>query len=216
MKKILAIAVAVVMAMALSISVFADDVLFSHDFTDAHADGWWEDTSVNGFGSDADFIAALKTEGAVLRVYGDLSGGGQWGFQSTVSWKNVLVKTVDDPSDADNQVIYVPAEGDYLEVDAATVIAGCDAIGCDLSGYNWINGSGAGDTTKIEVVIPAAAEEPAADETAEAPADDAAAEEAPAADEAPAAEAAAPSTGIALAVIPAVIAMAAVAVSKKH
>ncbi len=62
-----------------------------------------------------------------------------------------------------------------------------------------------------ETAAPAAAEEPAADE----PAAEAPAEDAPAA-EAPAETAAAPSTGIALMVIPAVVALGAVAVSKKH
>ena len=219
MKKILAIAMALVLAMALSVSVFADDVLYTHDFSDGHADGWWEDTSTNGLGSDADLVAALQTDGAVLRIYADFSGGGQWGFQSTVSWKNVLVKTVDDPSDADNQVVYVPApEGEYLEVAGATVIAACDQIGCDLSGYNWINGSGAGDTTKIEVVVPAAAEPEATEtETTEPETTETAPETTETTTETTTEEtASAPSTGLALAVVPAVVALAAAVVSKKR
>ena len=74
--------------------------------------------------------------------------------------------------------------------------------------YNAYNGEA------VEgAAAPAEEEAPAAEETpAEAPA----AEEAPVAEPAPAPAPAAPATGLALAVVPAVMALAAVAVSKKH
>ncbi len=227
MKKILAIAIAVMMVMALSVSVYAD-TLFTHEFTDAHDDGWWEDTSMNGLGSDADLIAALKTEGAKLVIYASADavptedgGGFQYGFQDTATWVNVLAHS--NFANGEGNLGYESAEvvdgQTVIVIDAATLMAAADEAGAALATYNWINGASAGDTFKIEVVtgdsVPAsaaAAEEPAAEE----PAAEAPAEDAPAAEAAPAETAAAPSTGIALMVIPAVVALGAVAVSKKH
>ena len=212
MKKILAIAVAVVMAMALSISVFADTI-FEYEFKDPvdTAGSWWSNPA--DFTNNADFIAALQTEGAVLKITFDAAATGyQFGLQaqnggyasglihSNFANGEGCIGAMDTVTEGDKTTITVDAPAFYAAAKAAI-----EAGGSTLDTWQWVNGQETGKC--YSVVVETAAEAPAADETAEAPA----------ADEAPAAnDAAAPSTGIALAVIPAVIAMAAAAVSKKH
>ena len=238
MKKILAIAVAVMMVMALTVSVFAEEVIYSlgeKDTLGQHletvtiggggvlpaddpdgvgsriATNW-----VNGSTFDA-ILAAIKTDGAVVRITytGTIKAIGYQSSYGTESFVNVT-----DVTEVDGKNVAIIPCADIAAA-APDVMNG---------GYDWCNFmvTQDGEVTLLafEVVTgyeaaPAADEAaaddaaPADDAAADAPADDAAAE-APAADEAPAAEAAAPSTGLALAVIPAVVAMAAVAVSKKH
>ena len=190
-----------------------DTVLFEHEFTDAHDDGWWEDTSTNGFGNDADFIAALRTEGAklVIEAAAATAEGYQYGFQDTTSWVNVLVHFNFEGGEGNLGAESVEVEGDraIITADAAALMAAADAEGAALSSYNWINGAGTGDTYKISVVVPGAPAAPAPATSEPAPSTPAPSTPAPS-------TTTAPNTGLALAVVPAVVALAAVAVSKKH
>ena len=240
MKKILAIAMALVLAMALSVSVFADDVLYSHDFTDNHPDAWWEEASVNGLSNDADLIAALKTPGAKLVIEADeavnveaTDWGWQYGIVSTATspWTQVMMhynfdgtKNPEKGNEGDVGAESVVVENGhaFITIDAATLLAACDSLGLDLSAYNWVNGagnSGSANTYGLKVIVPSAEAEPEATETetTEPETTEAAPETTETTTETTTEEtASAPSTGLALAVVPAVVALAAAVVSKKR
>ena len=238
MKKILAIAMALVLAMALSVSVFADDVLYSHDFTDNHPDAWWEDGGTNGLSNDADLIAALKTPGAKLVIEADeavnieaTDWGWQYAIQSTATWNQVMMHYNFDGTknpekgpegDIGAESVVVENGHAFITIDAASVIAFCDANGIDLSSYQWINGagnSGSANTYGLKVIVPSAEAEPEATETetTEPETTETAPETAETTTETTTEEtASAPSTGLALAVVPAVVALAAAVVSKKR
>ncbi len=196
-KKILAIALAAVMVMALSVAAFAD----------------YE---------------------AVDELGGPLTGNKTIPLPSTLDISNgatVTLKVKGTSADSairfyltgptDNErvtdAISVPVVDGAFEAEVVMTIDSTGAIqGSADPTVLMIKGPQAGvditDTTFESLVfvgIDAPAAEPAAEETP-------AADEAPAADAAPADTTPAPDTGLALAVIPAVMALAAVAVSKKH
>ncbi len=227
MKKIFAIVVAVMMVMALSVSVFAEEVVYSMTETVGQgmenlplADGAAFSTGDNGDnyariatnwvgGGSAfnDIVAAVQTADAVVRVTytGTMT---KIGFQSE-SGSYEMVDVTDVTEVDGKNVAIIPC----ADIVAAAPVALSGSFG------GWANFmmdyTEGGMLYGFEVVTGYEAGAAAPAEEA-APAEDApAAEEAPA--EAPAADnAAAPSTGIAIMVIPAVVALGAVAVSKKH
>ena len=238
MKKILAIAMAVVMVMALAVTASAETI---YEYTSPVKVAFgWTTLIQNGDANATDFFNAIGTEGAVIEMIGtDLVDGDRQAevmdawfqicTQDTVNWTEAGGLKTEGIGETygftdEGYVITVPAAA-FNEM---VVNSGVDAA--NLSIILNAGGSWAKTASKIvlRVSVPdEAAEAPAEAEEAPAEAEEAAAEaeapaEAPAAEaEAPAAEAPAetakaPSTGIALAVIPAVMALAAAAVSKKH
>ena len=234
MKKILAVVLAAVMVMAMSVSAFAadDEVIFEYTAPFAVEIGWT--ILLNSTSEEAAaFHEAIQTEGAVIKMIGSdlpedayVDGEGHSWFQlagqDDVDWGDPLVKTEDmgetyEFTDA-GYVITCPAKPYY----DAMVATGREPshFNLTLNAGNWTDKVATHVT--LQVVVPAVAEAPADDAAAEAPADDTAAEtpaETPAETtaETPAETTAeAPETGLALAVIPAVVALAAAVVSKKH
>ena len=234
MKKFLAVVMAVVMVMALAVSASAavadDEVIFEFSIpAPIDTNGSWWDTS-SGFSSNADFITALQTEGAMLRIEcdpiavdGEEGHGFQFGLQATSgSWGSALVHSNFAEGEGVFGADHFVVEGDraYIYVDApayyAAIVAAFEAAGDSLDSWQWVSGQCSGKNYSVAVVKTASVAEPAPAETETAPAET---ETAPAETETAPVEtetAPAPSTGIALAVIPAVVAMAAAVVSKKH
>ncbi len=186
-KKILAIALAVVMVMALSVTVFADI-----DMSDTVNGPYSENQNV--LIPDGVEIA----DGAVIKVH--MKGTSDTNFR-------VYLTNAGDANGRVSDIANVEA-GEFdvtLELKIELGVYDTDVLptSIELKGPTYDT---ALNNTAFEVfeIVGATAAAPAADET-------------PAADEAPAADTTpAPNTGLALAVIPAVIALAAVAVSKKH
>ncbi len=215
MKKILAIAVALVMVMAMSVCVFADDPLTLDNFGTS---GW-----------DSEYDAATKT----ITFSGAWTGRGWWiGSDAPMTGYEAITIEFDGGAAAAGQVV---CEYDGADSDTTTFAAGDASVTAVIKAdapctqiYVQIGGDPQPLVLKSVSMTAAGAAAPAETEAEEAPAEteaeaeapaEAEAEEAPAeapAAEAPAETAAAPATGLALAVIPAVMALAAVAVSKKH
>ena len=201
----------------LSVVALAEEVLFTYEVKFPEEHGWWKDDQ--DFKSNADFIAALQTEGAKVVVKADAAvadgaegHGFQYGIQETVDdWGNVLCHSNfangEGAIGADSAIV----DGDYsyITFDAAAFLAACEANGVSTESWQWINGAAAGKTYSISVIVPDA---PAAETTEPAAeTNEPAAETAPAADETsePA------NTGIVLALLPMAVAAAAVVVSKR-
>lgn len=238
MKKILAIALAVMMVMALSVNVFADDtVLFTYDFLfpeDTNG-GWW--SVPTDFTSDteaaAGFIDALRTEGAVLVIVCDnpdiLSGeegtGYQYGFQGT-DWSKEGVITTIHSNYANGEGVIGATKTEvvdgkaYIYVDAPAFVAAAEAefakVEQTLDKWQWVNGQYTGKALSVSVILPETPVAAPADTTTDTDTTDTT--DATTTDTTTTAPETtkAPETGLALAVVPAVIALAAVAVSKKH
>ena len=231
MKKILAIAVALVMVMALCVPAFAveaadvADMDVAFEWTEGKAaHDWWTAKDVFSADDFAKFIEAINTEGAVIEVAGNntTSGGTMTNF-GTDFQKGYMTQMAGDGN-------YPMGEFDlYLSIaDAQAAGKAPDTFEDAIFQFNVYNDTNDVTVSKVVIYVPAgAAADDAADDAAEAPADDAA--EAPADDaaEAPADDAAetpaeapaetpAPATGLALAVVPAVVAMAAAVIAKKH
>ena len=242
MKKLLAIVTALVMVCALSVSVFAiegsqDLVLCTQDNV-----SWQTHVSdrvtVDGAGEYTFTLSGLSFDGSAMTVLyvKDANAvdvevaGGTYDGANGLTGMTILTKSV-------------KINGTEVALtDGYVTGTNPDSGLIDICWYNiWATSfmdAPTGTVNDIEVVLevvdengeaapaeaeeaPAEAEEaPAEAEAAPAEAEEAPAEAAPAetAEEAPAATetAKAPSTGIALAVIPAVMALAAAAVSKKH
>ena len=232
MKKILSIAVALMMVMALSICVFADDEVV-YEYTvpgPVDTNGSWWDTSSGLTSSDADFVAAIQTEGTMLRIECDAVAvdgaeghGFQYGFQCTSgNWTMATIHSnfANGEGVCGADEIVVNGDRAYIYVDAPAFYAlakeTIEGAGDSIDSWQWISGQCTGKNYSIAVVKHAAAEAPAETEApaaeTEAPAETTAETEEPASTPAPEA----PKTGLALAVVPAVMALAAVAVSKKH
>lgn len=219
MKKILSIVLAAVLVLSMSVIAFADETLFEHEVPFPEDNGWWQDYA--DLRSNADLLAALKTEGAKLVIKADaIAGDGadghgfQYGFQDTNSWINVLVHSNFANGEGNVGAESVVIDGDYaiITVDGAAFMAAAQTAGAELNAFNWINGAcGGAKTYSVSVVIPdAPAEAPA--ENTEAPAENT---EAPA-ETTPAEETSEPAnTGIVLALLPMAVAAAAVVVSKR-
>ena len=231
MKKIFAIAVAVMMVMALSVSVFAEDVVFAlgeNDTLGQHLEtvtigggGVLPDDDPDGVGSriatnwvngatfDA-ILAGLKTDGAVVRITytGTITG---IGLQSSYLTESFVPVT--DVTEVDGKnVAIIPC--------ADIVAAAADAV---AGGYEWCNfiitQEGEVVLSGFEIVTgyeaPVAEPEAAETETSEPETTEPEAVETPA-ETTTEETASAPSTGLALAVVPAVVALAAAVVTKKH
>lgn len=232
MKKILAIAIAVVMVMALAVTASAETI---YEYTSPVKVAFgWTTLIQNGDANATDFFKAIGTEGAVIEMIAtDLVDGDRQAevvdawfqicTQDTVGWTEAGgLKT-----EGIGETYGFTDEGYVITIPAAAFNEMVVNSGVDPANLSIIlnaGGSWAKSASKIilRVSVPDEAAEAPAEETPaeeapeEAPAEaEAPAAEAPAA-EAPAETAKAPSTGIALAVIPAVMALAAVAVSKKH
>ena len=217
MKKFVSIVLAMILVLSMSVVALAEEVLFTYEVKFPEEHGWWKDDQ--DFKSNADFIAALQTEGAKVVVKADAAvadgaegHGFQYGIQETVDdWGNVLCHSNfangEGAIGADSAIV----DGDYsyITFDAAAFLAACEANGVSTESWQWINGAAAGKTYSISVIVPDA---PAAETTAPAAeTNEPAAETAPAADETsePA------NTGIVLALLPMAVAAAAVVVSKR-
>ena len=217
MKKFVSIVLALILVLSMSVVALAEEVLFTYEVKFPEEHGWWKDDQ--DFKSNADFIAALQTEGAKVVVKADAAvadgaegHGFQYGIQETVDdWGNVLCHSNfangEGAIGADSAIV----DGDYsyITFDAAAFLAACEANGVSTESWQWINGAAAGKTYSISVIVPDA---PAAETTEPAAeTNEPAAETAPAADETsePA------NTGIVLALLPMAVAAAAVVVSKR-
>lgn len=144
--------------------------VYTFKFTDGKDDAWWENSQLE---NDADFIAALKKEGAVLRIYNtdysynNYNSGFQYGFQDTDTWVNALAHS-NYPVEGDIgafQIIrgWFPKVYELtgytgmvqcVYVSGADLLAAAEAAGSDLSHWSWINGCGYGDTLMLEVIVP--------------------------------------------------------------
>ncbi len=223
MKKFVSIVLAMVLVLSMSVVAFADETLFEHEVLFPEDNGWWKEDL--DLANNADFMTALKTEGAKVVIKADAivaDGADKHGFQygiqeNTDPWASVLCHFNfaggEGALAADSAVV----EGDYgyVTFDAAAFLAACEANNINLENWKWINGACEGAKTySISVIIPdaPAAETPADDTTA--PAEDTTA---PAEDTtAPAAETSEPAeTGIVLALLPMAVAAAAIVVSKR-
>ena len=215
MKKILAIVLALSMVLAMALTVSADDaVIREGDLTLTVSADYWEEIPSDGMFTADEIpnitkIVFTSDNTSVNYVYSsievmDASKNSHWNQTSGVTEFTVDFANLYTENETDTDGNTAP----YVKVFASS------PSGTQVTVHYVVYGAAAAEAPADD----AAAEAPAADDTAAAPADEApTADEAPAANDAPAAEApAAPSTGIALAVIPAVIAMAAVAASKKH
>lgn len=229
MKKILAIAVALVMVMALCVPAFAveaadvADMDVAFEWTEGKAaHDWWTAKDVFSADDFAKFIEAINTEGAIIEIAGNntTSGGTMTNFGTDFE-KGYMTQMAGEGK-------WPMGEFDlYLSI-AEAQAAGKAPETFDNAIFQFNVYDSTEDVTVSKVVIYVPAGAAVADDAAEAPADDAA--EAPADDaaEAPADDAAAetpaeapaetpaPATGLALAVVPAVVAMAAAVIAKKH
>ncbi len=212
MKKIFAVVVAIAMVMALSVPAFAiegsqDLVLVTQDNVSwqTHVS---DKVTVNGAGEYTFTLSGLSFDGAAMTVLyiKDAnaveveSAGGTYDGTNGLTGATILTKSL-------------KINGEEVALTDGYVTGVNESSGLiDICWYNiWASSfmdAPSGTVTDIEVVV----EVVDAAEAAEAPA----AEEAPAADAAPADTAAAPETGIALAVVPAVVALAAAVISKRR
>ncbi len=238
MKKILAIVLAAMLVMSLSVTAFAAEATVTGTWTCSYTDNdydsgvtgnsltGWSGEVVQAWGNDyPELVSLIETVAPI----------------ASVSHVAVTVKSNNvDPcwnGGAPRMEIDLNERGGTHIVDAATFDGDTCTFEFDVPADTtklilvpFSFSSEAGEITfELSMVVTGdfeapAAEEPAAEEpAAEEPAAEEPAAEEPAAEEPAAEEAApapaetpAPATGLALAVVPAVIALAAVAVSKKH
>ena len=221
MKKVLSVLLALAMVCALSVSVFAEEVVYSMTATQGQdteaatlADGVpltstqgdnYCRLATNWVGGGSEWnalIAAVKTEGAVLRI------------TYTGTLNNIVFQSETGSYEETKDFTVVEGDKNVATVDCATVVANCPVVmGGDFGGWaNFMLDATDGTIYALEVVTGAEAPAPApADETAEAPADTTAPVET-----APSAETTTPAdTGIVLAVLPMAMAAAAVVISKR-
>ncbi len=244
MKKLLSIALALVLAFALTVNVFAEEVIYSEDIMFFSASNWSQYTLDITVADFAAKLATPGAYVVITRsaptdvVYAD---GGYEKFCMTDGWWSGNLGTDADGNTINTMrlgtgghTIAVSPEFDVLLdcvlddgvkvwYDAAAFLAQFESFTNGGSELLLISNtsSTAYDVVNISIVVPdepiaapeAPAEEeaPAEDTTTEAPAEDTTTE-APAVEEtdAPA------ETGLALAVVPAVVALAAVVLSKKR
>lgn len=201
MKKFIAIVMSLVMVMSLTVAVSADDpVLKEGDIEFTVETDWWEMHDMKGviFDSAEDLANMSKI------VFTTSSSG------VIISYSSVEV--VDESKNGHWQ--QTPEAITEFTIDCSDILLEetTDTDG-NVSPYIYVCASTtAGTKVSVHYVVygkEAAAETTDTTGTAEAPA-------ASETSEAPAEPAAAPDTGIALAVVPAIIAMAAAAIAKKH
>ncbi len=194
MKKILAIALALSMVLALGVCAYAEDIDVSgmdvafEWTTGKAATDWWTTNDVFTADEAAAFYAALATEGAVVEVKGNNPGSGGTMTNFNFDWDGHGLMMADGYPTGDFDLF---ASMDTLRADGKVP----DTISNVIVQFNIYQDTETEVTvSRIAVYVPAGAA---------ATSDDAAAADSP-------------DTGIALAVIPAVIALGAVAVSKKR
>ncbi len=243
MKKILAIAMAVVMLFAMTVVVSADEVLYSEDCLFFSAGNWnayeLKAEIIDALATEGAVLVVTRSTEFRVEFTGE-EGGPYEKFCFNDTWysglyyeaNNIQLGTAGHTAEGE------PGKGiiDCLKDDGVKVYYDGNAI------YNaWIEGNfnaggapqlisntsaeDAYDIINVSVIIPsepivseAPAEEAPAEEPApetEAPAEEPAPETEAPAEDTPAEEAPA-ETGLALAVIPTVVAMAAVVISKKR
>lgn len=205
MKKLLSYVVVVLMVAALTVSAFAYNITTNTSDNDNNGKpieectligDWYSDKFVTSWKDGAAwtaFIDAMNAEGAVLTITCD-GNVTKVGFQSDIANIEVAVETVDG----------------VATIAAADVMTAC--ADC-LDGFGWCNFIISGDagTTITSIEISNGEETaPVEDTNTEAPADETV-ENTETAEETTPAE-----TGIALAIVPMVVAAAAVAVSKRR
>ena len=224
MKKIFAIVVALTMVMALSVSVFAVEGSDEFKLTVGESETWVNKLSdavtISGTGVYTFTISGLSFDGANMTVLylKDAAGadadanGGSYDGPSTLTGATIYTKSI-------------KINGEQVALSEGYPTGTTDAGIYDICWFNiWGNSyfeAYNGTVNDIEVVIEVVneGEEPSAPAAEEAPAANRAPAETTTSsnEEAPAASTStAPKTGIALAVVPAVMALAAVAVTKKH
>ncbi len=228
MKRIFAAIVAVMLVAALSVNVFAAEATVTGQFKCTFEPNDYDSAIVVGslsgenieidhtWGMDFPDITPL------IETVAPLSSVKHIDITITASdvtpdskVSSVMCEIKKNTRDGEQLVDPTPAFVDGAVVASFDVPADCTKVVLNPYAFSADSGEITFDLTLVltgDFEAPAAAEEPAADE----PAAEAPAEDAPAAEAAPAETAAAPSTGIALMVIPAVVALGAVAVSKKH
>ena len=236
MKKLFAIVLAVVMVMALSVSVFAEETVYSMP-SDAKLGQYMGNADpvvtlgdgavlsledggtpriatnwVNGDVFDA-IVNGVKTEGATMRIVTSAAFSAV-GFQSESGGYEAI--DVTDSYESDGKVVTI-VDCAALSAAAPVVMSGSFGGWCNF----YINGVEEGTVLySLEIVTGYGDDSAAPAETETAPAETET-ETAPTETETETTPtetetAPAPSTGLTLAVIPAIVAMAAVAVSKKH
>ena len=206
MKKIFAVVVAIAMVMALAVPAFAADSYMAYI---GFADSSWAHSA---FHPDTDGV--------------EITGDGQYSIETTqfAGAADIFVFVIDfEGMYADNPNITatvdsIEIDGAPIEFDASKVVSGDRENNGNyrLEIYNEYGDTKAdapiNNQTPVSSSIKVTFTVSGMSAAAEAPA----AEEAPAADAAPADTAAAPETGIALAVVPAVVALAAAVISKRR
>ena len=222
MKKILAVMMALAMVLCLAVSVSAEDpVIKEGDVTYTVETEWWEMHSMEGvvYDSPEDLANISKIVFTISpsafvcyssKEIVDASKNGHWQQTAEVVSEftiNVSDMLLEETTDTDGNV------SPYIYICPSTT------AGTEIKVHYVVYGKEAADAP--------AAEDTSSDEAAEAPADDTAAADQGTAEDGTAADnntvapedtssAEAPSTGLALAVLPAVVAMAAAVVAKKH
>lgn len=211
MKKIIAIITAAVMVLSLTVFAAADDEALFEYTTPYGLELGWVTILEHGSEEALALYEALGTEGAVFKMTGaglteaDMAEDGAWfqlctqdqgGWTDAGSFKTEDVGETYEFTD-EGYVISVPAEA----IHTALADSGVDIsnIAFVLNAGNW---SKATSVVTISVVVPEASSEAPAETDAAADTSDE--------------SSAAPETGLAMAVVPAVIALAAAAISKKR
>ncbi len=228
MKKIFAIALAAMLAVALCVNVFAAEATVSGSFTVTFTDNDF-DSAITPGTYTSDKIASIDGYGTQFAELASIIE--TVAPMDKVTHVDVTVKASNtDPcwNGAGQKVELIQNERTGTQLAVADFADGVATVSADIPAGTtklvlnpFAFSSTAGEITfDVEVKVTgdfeaaaAPAEEAPADTTEEAPADTTA--EAPATTEAPAATEA-PKTGLAFAVVPAVMALAAVAVAKKH
>ncbi len=241
-KKILAIALAAMLAVALCVNVFAAEATVSGSFTVTFTDNDYDSAittgtytsdeiaSIDGYGTQfaelASLIETVAPIDKVTHVDVTVKAGNTDPCWNGAGQKVELIQNertgtqlaVVDFVDGEAVISAdIPAGTTKLVLNpyAFSSTAGEITFDVEVKVIGDFEAAAAPAETEAEAEAPAEAEEAPAETEAPAEAEAEAPAEAPAA-EAPAETAKAPATGLALAVIPAVMALAVAAVSKKH
>ena len=219
MKKIFAVIMALAMALSLAVCAFAEDAVLLEGSTELEGGTYWAmDTTFDGNdNAGGDPLAWVEDWTTITKVVLKSDANFIIGYRmADGSWTQL---------DGKNEYTVDYTAGDIMTVnDGTTQKTGDGETGLAIPEFLIAISTGDAGTVKIEYTIyGAAAAEAAEPETTEAETTEPEAVETPAETpaettaEAPAkTETSAPSTGLALAVVPAVIAMAAAVVTKKH
>lgn len=219
MKKIFAVIMALAMALSLAVCAFAEDAVLLEGSTELEGGTYWAmDTTFDGNdNAGGDPLAWVEDWTTITKVVLKSDANFIIGYRmADGSWTQL---------DGKSEYTVDYTAGDIMTVnDGTTQKTGDGETGLAIPEFLIAISTGDAGTVKIEYTIyGAAAAEAAEPETTEPETTEPEAVETPAETpaettaEAPAeTETSAPSTGLALAVVPAVIAMAAAVVAKKH